>query len=76
MIPTITAYTEHNTIQVPDNEIKEVLSGHIVIPIRGWGYQCVVMDGETVLGWIDCKTLGYQTVKHWMSATDYQDQGH
>lgn len=72
---TLTAYTLHNIIQCPDVEVLVVLHEHTVVPIRGWGYQCVVFDDNVCIGYVDCKTLGYATVKHWMIATDWQDKG-
>jgi hypothetical protein len=64
------------TIIIPDIEIKSIQTNHKYVPLRGHGYVMAVYDNhKNCIGWVDVKTLGYETVKDWMSKTNWIDEG-
>lgn len=73
------SYTAHNTLYLPETEIKENKPEYIYVPLRGYNHILAVVLGPRPilsLGWILVTTLGFDSVKKWIESTNWVDQGY
>lgn len=71
------AYTLHNRIMLPEVEIMIDKPEYVYVPLRGAAHVMVVYDiNDGPIGWIRTDTLGYDSVKEYMSKTNWIDQGY
>lgn len=72
-----TAYTATQTIHLPDVEVDQDDPSYIYVPLRGYSSVMAVFDqSDECIGWILSERLGYPTVKDWIKATGWIDQGY
>lgn len=72
-----TVYTQNQAVYLPEKKIEKPLPGYTYVPLRGY-CACLAVFSKALnlwLGWIDTKTLGFETAKEWMVATDWKDEG-
>ena len=69
------AYTQNNTIYLPDNRIKEDKSEYVYVPLRGYAYILAVFESNKPIGWIEVTDLGCKSAVDWWQKTDWKDQG-
>jgi hypothetical protein len=71
------AYTANGQIFVPDFEILEDDPSYIYVPLRGYSASLAVFDiKDKCIGWVNSRTLGYESAKDWMRGTKWIDQGY
>jgi len=71
------AWTANRQIFIPDRQIKRDDPEYVYVPLRGYSASLAVFDlDDRVIGWIDTRTLGYESAKEWMRATNWRDQGY
>jgi hypothetical protein len=69
--------TLHGSYYMPEKEITKDHETYIYVPMRGYMSQLAVIDRfNHVIGWIDTRTLGYETAKAWMLGTKWVDRGY
>lgn len=57
---------------MPDIEIKEDKPEYVYMLMRGHSASLLVLDiDDEPIGWIDTRTLGYESAKEWAKATKY-----
>jgi hypothetical protein len=80
----------HPDILMPDVQIHTVDPTHVYVPLRGWSSLLLVLSNrrlpgeqgslynaeDNVAGWIDTRTLGYETAGLWIKGTGWRDQGY
>lgn len=73
------SWTTHHRVYVPERRITTRDSRHVYVPLRGYSSHLAVFVRQgrehKCIGWIDTRTLGHETAKAWMAATDWKDQG-
>lgn len=70
-------YTSNFKVVMPQVEIKEDKPEYVYVPLRGYCAVMAVYSIEDVcIGWIKSAVLGYESVKAWMQATNWRDQGY
>ena len=69
------AYTKNKQINIPENKITEDKPEYNYAPLRGHGFIMAVFDLEDkCIGYIEIGTLGYNSVKEWMSKSGYKEE--
>jgi len=51
---TTIAYTESQSIIVPEVKFNKIPQGCHAVALRGYGYTKAVMQGNKCIGWIQC----------------------
>lgn len=67
---------EGNPIFVPEVRIDAICPTHIYVPTRGYVGSLAVFDGPNCIGWMDVRTLGYETVKDWIAGAGWAVNAH
>ena len=63
-----TVYLEHGKVLMPSKKITVVDPDHRYEAARGYSASLVVFDKSgKCIGWIDTRTLGFETAKEWMA---------
>lgn len=71
------SYTVNNAIRIPENQVKEDKPEYVYVPLRGYSASLAVFDiSDACIGWIDTRTLGYESAAEWIKATKWRDQGY
>lgn len=66
---TYTEYTGDAPVFVPDVEIKQDDPSYVYAAQRGYSGTLAVFNLEDeCIGWIDTRTLGFETARAWMDA--------
>lgn len=59
-------------IFVPDVQIQNDDPTYAYLPLNGYSASLAVFDvDDNVIGWIDTRTLGYESAREWMVANKY-----
>jgi hypothetical protein len=67
-------YTQHGEVLMPDHKVVEDKSEYNYEPLRGYSACLAVFDiDDNCIGWIDTRTLGYESAKEWCKATKWID---
>lgn len=70
------AYTAHQTVNLPV-EVTQDRPEYVYVPLRGYCAILAVFDlNDRCIGWINTRTLGYNTAQEWIQATRWVDQGY
>ena len=71
------AYTATQRIMVPEVEIPADDPTYVYVPLRGHGYVLAVFNlADECIGFIRSSTLGYDSAKAWIVATNWIDTGY
>ena len=71
------AYTATQRIMVPEVEIDTDDPTYVYVPLRWHGYVLAVFNiADECIGFIRSSTLGYDSVKAWIVATNWIDSGY
>lgn len=67
----------HHDILMPDVEVFVKDPTHVYVPLQGWCSLLMVYNAQdNLVGWINTRTLGYETAGEWMRGTGWIDQGY
>lgn len=72
-----TAWLAGHSFTLPDQKITIVDPTHVYEPMRGTSASLAVFTDsslETCIGWIDTRTLGFDTAKDWIAAQPEERQ--
>jgi hypothetical protein len=71
------SYTQNHSIFMPEVKIETHDASYVYVPLRGYCSLLAVFDiQDNCIGWIDTRTLGYETAKDWIVGTNWIDQGY
>ena len=71
------SYTQNGTLDIPEVEIKKDNHEYVYVPLRGYSSVLAVMDlSDKCIGYILSETLGYESVKAWMTGAKWVDGGY
>lgn len=70
-------YTANRRIMIPEIMTTKDDPTYVYVPLRGHAYVLAVFDLEDeCIGFIRSSTLGHDSVKAWMAATNWIDGGY
>jgi len=63
------AHLADRSIMLPETKVTHADPSHVYEPMRGFGAHLAVFDADgRPIGYIDTRTLGYETARDWLAA--------